>query len=1365
MKTIHFFTFLLLLQFNLELIAQKTSPQKDAIDDVLTFHLLDIESGLSNNYINSIEQDSIGFIWIATADGLNRYDGIQFTTYRNNDQNGLTNNNIAEIKYHKKSGELIFSTDEGLNKYLPKLENFEPYSKKNKSLNKFINSFIIDPNENLAVSMLRGQEGLYILDKEGIVESFKHEPSNDTSLSANEISSLVLQNDSTLWIGTFHGGLNKMDYSKKTITRVGQNSKTFSKSINTIYIDLDDNVWIGSKNGIQVITKKNDTLSLKASTFAGKGLSDNNVLCFEEDNHGKIWIGTRNGGLNILDKASFLLKDKKLSLKWFLPKKDGTSVYNRTVSCIKKDIKGNMWLGTSTGVNYVNPKDEPVKLLQNNISNEQTISHNRIGSLALASDDRIWIGTDGGGLDLLNPENGKFTHYRYSKNNPKSLSNNYIISILEDSKKRVWAGTYQGGLNLLDKVSGNFKKYLLEHDIRVIFEDNSTQIWIGTNRGGLYKFNEEKDTFDYIELLGQIDIRDIEQGIENNLWLATFGDGIIRYNPLKNNAKYYNTDNTKGLQTNVFFSLLPLSNGELMLGSRYKGLIRLNPKTKNISVFTEENGLSNNTINSIVKENNDFIWLGTLNGINRYNINNNKTYNLSALNNIQTSAFNIGAAIKSEKGFLYFGGNKGLNIFYPERLKKENNDYKLIFQNILVFNNPVPINTAEINGVLNKSISYEDQLNFNHQQTLFSIGFTVLKYPEAKNINYSYLLEGYQDHWIKLKGSGLATFSNTPPGNYILKVKATMDSGEEITNQLSIKINPPFWKTVPAYLLYLVVIVIVLIFAMKYYSERIKLKNSLLFEKKQRQLEHDLNEERIHFFTNFSHELKTPLTLILAPLDDLISELKNTKQLKSVLLIKRNAVSLYQSITKLLQFRKSETGLSQLVLEKYNINTLLEKIRIDFSTLAKKKNIKLILSLPKEEVLSCVDVEKFQIIINNLISNAFKYCKEKDEIRIILTLKEHCYKITVKDSGTGIDEKDLPYIFDWYYQSGQPSRKKGAGIGLALTKSFVALHNGFIYAKNNEDSTGVTFTLEIPKKEAIIPTLTKKIIEDKDEKEHENIWGASTISAPNKGKNKKIKLKKNRKLVLLVDDNPDIIQYLESLLENEYDLIFSYDGQEGIDKATKYIPDIIISDIMMPQKSGVDLCNHLKNEMSTTHIPIILLSAKDNNESIKTGFKEGADAYITKPFNGEVLLSRIKNLLKSRDQLKEYFSSKESKLPELSSNNLKLLDKEKIFLRKLKIIILDNLKTEKANVTTIAKDIGMSRSSLFRKIKAITGKNINEYIRKVRIEKAAYLMKEEDTTISQASFEVGFNSVNYFRKVFKEELGVLPSKYKKNSTS
>ena len=1328
----------------------------------MRFHLFDVENGLSNNYINSIEQDSLGFIWIATADGLNRYDGFKFVKYNDVNYSGLSNNNIAQINYNVNFDALIIATDKGLNKFIPKYEKFEPFYKENIITNEVINCFTLDKNNNPIIGTLRNYEGLYIIDEKGNVQSFTHN-SDSNSISDNEISSLAIQNDSILWIGTFHGGLNKMNYLTKKNKRLGYDNNQFSRFITQIYIDREDNVWIGSKDGIQVITAKKDTLTLKASIDREIGLSDNNVLSFQEDDYGRMWIGTRNGGLNILDKDLFLSKKNKVSIKWFLPESDGTSVYNRTVSCIKKDTKGNMWLGTSTGVNFVNPKGEPVKILQKSNASNETISHNRIGSIAKSNNGNIWIGTDGGGLDLLNPKSGKFNHYKHSKTVPESLSNNYIISLLEDSKERVWAGTYQGGLNLLNSNTSNSKKYLSNYDIRVIFEDKNKQIWVGTNRGGLFRFNEKVDTFEYISFLGKIDIRDIEQGLGDDLWLATFGDGLVWYNSLKNDAIFYNTNNTKGLETNVFFSLLPLRNGDILAGSRYKGLIRLNPSTKSILILSEKDGLSNNTVNSIVRKNNDFIWLGTSNGINRYNHKTNKIYNLGSLNNIQQKEFTIGAGIRSREGNLYFGTNKGLIVFYPEKLDESQKNYTLVFNDILVFNDTVSIDTTKEKSILNKSISYEDEIVFNHNHSLFSIGFTVLKYPVSKNITYSYVLEGYQEHWVLLKGNALVNFSNIPPGNYTLKVKAIMDSGEEISNQLSIIIKPPFWLTLPAYIVYFIIITTFITFILKYYTERVKLKSSLLFEKKQRKLEHDLNEERIHFFTSFSHELKTPLVLILAPLDDLINQTKSIKSKKNLNLIKRNATYLYRSINKLLIFRKSQVGLSQLSTQKINISNTLKQIKLGFNALARKNNIDLNIHLPDEDVYAWIDLDKFEIIINNLISNAFNHTKEKGSISIKLIIEGESMVISVEDAGIGIDDKDLPYIFNWYYQSGKQKKKKGTGIGLALTKNFVELHKGNIVAKNNKGNSGATFVVELPIKE--LKDLKLPIQENNITKNELDVtWGPINDENKNKKENK-IRLKQKRKLILLVDDNQDILQYLESLLEDEYDLIFSFNGKEGVEKASKYIPDIIVSDIMMPEKSGVDLCQVLKNQMSTTHIPIILLSAKESNESIKTGFEEGADAYITKPFNKDILLSRIKNLLKNRDKLKEYFSTKEATLLELSSNNLKLLDKEKIFLKKLNDIILNNLKKENVNVSKIAQDIGMSRSSLFRKIKAITGKNINEYIRKIRIEKAAYLIKEEGTTISQASYEVGFNSVNYFRKVFKEELGILPSSLKENNNT
>ena len=1358
MKKYFFYTFFFSFYSFSNLYSQNINRQNRPVDNVLRFHLFDIESGLSNNYVNSIEQDSLGFIWIATADGLNRYDGLEFIKYSDKNYNGLSNNNISQITYKNKYNALIIATDKGLNKFIPKYEKFEPFYNQSIIKNEIINCFTTDSHNNLFLATLRNKEGLYMVDKNGKVASFFHNASEE-SISDNEISSLAVQNDSILWIGTFHGGINRMNYITKKNKRLGYDYNQFSRSINTIYIDSENNVWIGSKDGIQVITSKNNILILKASFAKEKGLSDNNVLSFQEDDFGSMWIGTRNGGLNILDKQSFLSKENKISIKWFLPKSDGTSVYNRTVSCIKKDDKGNMWLGTSTGVNYVNPSGEAINFIEKSSTDEETISHDRIGSLALSNEDAIWIGTDGGGLDFLDTKTGTYTHFKHSENNPNSLSNDYVISVLEDSQARVWVGTYQGGLNLLDKKTANAKKYLSNYDIRVIFEDKNKQIWIGTNRGGLFKYNAKNDTFDYISFLGKIDIRDIEQGFNNDLWLATFGDGIVWFNTIKNDAIFYNTKNTSGLQTNVFFSLLPLNDGDILVGSRYNGLIRLNPETKKISILTEEDGLSNNTINSILREDNDFIWLGTINGINRYNVTTNKIFNISSLNNIQKKEFTIGAAIRNRQGHLYFGSNKGINIFYPDKFNEPPKKYRLVFQNMLLFNNPVTINPKNEESILNKSISYEDELNFNHNHSLFSIGFTVLKYPTSKNISYSYILEGYHNHWIQLKDNTLANFSNTPPGKYMLKVKATIDTGEEIKSQLAIVINPPFWFTFPAYILYFVLIVTVSFFILKYYSERIKLKNSLVFEQKQRKLEHDLNEERIHFFTSFSHELKTPLTLILAPLNDLIDQTKGEKKAKNLNLIKRNALSLYNTINKLLEFRKSEIGLSKLSVQKINISEILKQIKSDFDPLAKNKNINFQLSIPEEEIQAWIDVEKFIIIMNNLVSNAFNHTEEKNTITISLSSNDNLFTISVKDSGTGIDHKDLPYIFNWYYKSGVKNRKNGSGVGLALTKSFVELHKGVIKATNNEENSGANFTIEIPIHDLKTSDSAESV--EKNSSEISNIWGDINKDLPKKS-TKKIKVNQQRKLILLIDDNQDIIQYLESLLESDYDLIFSYDGEEGIEKAIKYIPDIIISDIMMPKKTGLDLCNYLKNHISTTHIPIILLSAKESSESVKSGLEEGADAYITKPFNKDILVSQIKNLLKNRDKLKEFFSSNEAVFPKIFSDNSTLLDKEKTFLIKLNTIIVNNLKNENIDISNISRDIGMSRSSLYRKIKAITGKNINQYIRKVRVEKALYLIKEEGTTISQASYEVGFNNINYFRKVFKEEIGYLPSEIKKS---
>jgi len=1345
-----------ILCLSLCLQAQTSEKPKNSIHEALTFHLLDVESGLSNNFINSIEEDDLGRLWFATADGLNRFDGSMFEHYKTSQPNGLSNNNISQLLFDDHNKTMLLATDNGVNIYYPKLDKFIPLLSKTIKQSQEINCLTKNADGKIFVSILRSKEGLFIANKAADLVPYNHFFDLPNHLSVSEISCMAMQQNTTLWLGTFHNGLFKLNLKSNKLEKVPLNNNLSSASINTVFIDDKQQVWVGTKKGLGILTSTGAIFSLQASNKFEKGLSDSNVLSIAQDNKGMIWIGTRNGGLNILNGADFI-QYNQLNIKWYLAKNDGTSVFNRTVSCIKKDQNGQMWLGTSTGVNFVNTNDEPVKLIKHSNAINDGISHNRIGSLALAKNQKIWIGTDGAGLDLFDPSNNSFKHFRHDPNNQNSLSNNFIISAYEDTKDRVWVGTYQGGINLLNPETGISKRYLSEEDIRVIFEDENHQIWVGANRGGLFLYDDATDVFNYVAVMGKLDIRDIKQGKNQSLWLATFGDGIFQFFPKNKTIKRFNTKTVKNLPTNVFYTLEILNNDKLMMGSRYEGLIILDSKTKTFSRFTEADGLSNNSVVSILKESEEHYWLGTNNGINRYHLKSNKAQNLSSLNNIQTSAFNINVALKSKEGYLYFGGNKGLNIFYPKRLENIHENYRLIFNKLTVLNATVDISEDQSNTVLKSSIGYADTIHLNHNQSLFSVGYTLVKYPKAKNVSYSYMLEGYQDQWIKTYGTNQANFSKIPPGKYVLRVKANLDSGKEIMRKINVVISPPFWKTVPAYLLYILIAVLLIYFGIRYYSERIKLQNSLIFEKRQRQLEHDLNEERLYFFTNFSHELKTPLTLIMAPIDDIMKDVQSQKSLKNLQIIKKNAAILYGYIQKLLDFRKSESGHMQLELQSCILNEVIHQICLSFEPLAHKKGILLKLSLPLSEVKASIDLEKFQIILNNLLSNALNHTNKKGEVCVSLETSENNFTLLVKDTGPGIDKNDLPYIFNWYYQAGN-RRKKGTGVGLALSKNFVELHKGNITASNNENSPGVTFVVTIPiNKEFLITSNELDTISV--EADHHDTSAFELIEDIEKPNN--ILHNSSRKLVLLVDDNKDILTYLETLLSNEFDLIFAVNGEEGIQKALEYIPDIIVSDVMMPEKTGVELCNYLKNELSTSHIPIILLTAKGNSESIKTGIDEGADDYVTKPFNSNILLSRLKNLLKNREILQQYYISQEPLNKQLSSSNLKMIDKEKQFLMELKSCILANIKDqENLNVDTIAREMGLSRSSLYRKLNTITGHNINDFIRKVRLEKALYLIKNEGLTISQASYEVGFNSVNYFRKIFKLEYGKLPSELK-----
>ncbi|WP_417885796.1 hybrid sensor histidine kinase/response regulator transcription factor [Zunongwangia sp.] len=1337
---------LILITMSINANGQKITNENLFKNDLKFYHF-NTSDGLSNNMINSIEQDSMGFIWIATQAGLNRYDGREFKNFTK-ENSSLTDSYIQQA-YISDSGELYLATNSGISQYQKFEQNFNYIRPDSSTLSNSITSITKFQNNKFLIGDYTG--GLHILENNKERKIIYQGKRYNSILSDYRISTVKASSDTVIWAGTYSNGSYKIELdSTNSVKKI---TKITTKRTNAIFIDSKRNIWIGSEDGVHIIqNSKNDTIHLKKQI---NQLNDDVVKCVAEDKKGHIWIGTRNGGINIIDIKTLFTKKTPLTIKYFNARNDGSSVYHRDITALKCDAGGNMWIGTGAGFDFVNPSGEQFTLLTTKLKNSSHLSNERITALSESFDKKIWIGTDGAGLNLYHPENGKIDNHPLPPD--AKLSNNFVISLLEDSDKNLWIGTYRGGLNKY-----NFKTRVITHylqgdisrgsDVRTIFQDKNNTIWVGTNRGGLYKYNSKTDTFQYIKVLGKIDIREIEQQNTNELWLATYGNGIIKYHIDKEEYTSYNNSNTN-IPTNVIFSFEFIDENNILAGTMNEGMFILDITTKTAKIYTKSDGLSNNTISSITKDSEDLYWIGTYKGITMFNPINKEIKDLKNFNAIQNSEFNIGASLFSSNGVMYMGGNEGINIFRPEALQNiQQKTFNTVFKNLDFYNKSVTVSDST-QQVLDKAIQFKDTLKIDYNQALFSLDFASLQYPRSDNIEYSYLLEGYSDHWVNIKNANRINFSHLPPGNYKLILKTNPNDYVTSSKELYISIMPPFWRTIPAYISYFIIISLLIVFGLKYYSDKIKLKQSLVFEKNQRQLENELHEERLRFYNGFSHELKTPLTMILAPVESLLTEIRKKEQINSLRIIEKNAKTLLTRINKLLDFRQVEKGLNELKTDKHDLKVSIEKWITQYKHVADAKKINIQSKFDCKQAILFCDIEKIQIIFNNLITNALKYTAAQDTIKIILKTDKNGYQFSVTDTGSGIPAHILPHIFDWYYHSDEKHTKNGSGIGLALSKQFVELHGGKITAESIENEH-TTFTIYLPKGE-------EKTSEKNIDFKYSEFEGLTTdllneeASLENRAL---LNTKAGRKLILLIDDNTDIHQYLASILKEKYDLLHALNGQEGINMAVKHIPDLIISDVMMPEKSGIDLTSALKNQEETTHIPIILLSAKDTQEAIIDGYQEGADDYITKPFSSSVLIARIQNLLYRKLEVLEKGITKDTN----ENPKCQQISLEKEFLLKFETTVYEYMQSQGKIVELISEKMGMSRATLYRKIKGITGKNITQHIRDIRLEKALSLIQFEGLTISQAAFEVGFNNPKYFRKIFKEKYGDLPSNYTLN---
>ncbi len=983
----------------------------------------------------------------------------------------------------------------------------------------------------------------------------------------------------------------------------------------------------------------------------------------------------------------------------------------------------------------------------------------------------LWIGTNGGGLIYFDRKNNTFRQYLHDPNNINSLSSNVIVSLWIDHENVLWIGTYFGGMNSFDgkkftryTYSANASSNLSNNNIWEIYEDRERNLWIGTLGNGLDMLDRKTNQFKhYKNTEGQpalslaAYISAIMQDRKGNLWIGS-EQGVSVFNKNKNSSVLYRHTNDKNsLSHNNIICFLEDSKGRIWVGTR-EGLNLFNEQTNSFQVFTTLEGLPNNMILNILEDKYQTLWLSTPNGLcSMVPVQKDGGFSFSIIsydemNNIQNTEFNENAALVTRKGELIFGGPAGFNIIDPNEIKKSANHAKIVFTGLQILNKNVEPGEQVNNRVLlEQALPHLQQIDLKYKENVFSIEFASLDFTHGNLDKYAYMLEGFNNDWLYTdRTQRKATYTNLDPGHYTLKVKVLNRNGlwSDIKT-LRINIQPPFWRTTLAYIIYAIIAAGIFLLARRITLDRIHMRFEVKQQRREAERAHALEQLKTKFFTNVSHEFRTPLSLIIAPLDKIIRQSGDDEQKKQLNLVQRNAKRLLSLVNQLLDFRKMEVQEMKLHPSIGDIISFCRDISNSFMDVAEKKNIQFSFSSNVETLEIYFDKDKIEKILFNLLSNAFKYTHDNGIVSINLVYNppvnnegDGTLALEVKDTGIGIPADQQEKIFERFFQTdvSESMMTQGTGIGLAITKEFVRLHNGIITVKS-EPEKGSSFTVLLPAKKIYEPSTRVTAPALTEVAEQLPLEGGQ-------GKDKK-------RTILIVEDNEDLRFYLKDNLKANYHVEEAVNGKEGWEKIKLTNPDLVVSDIMMPLMDGVELARKIKNETLTAHIPVILLTAMGSEEKQLEGLKAGVNDYITKPFTFEILASRVRNLLAQQKLLQKRFQ----KQIEVNPGEVTITPVDEKFLQSALDVVEKNMDNPEFSVEDFSRDMFINRVTLYRKILSITGKTPIEFIRSIRLKRAAQLLKKSGMTIAEIAYEVGFNNPKNFTKAFKDEFNVTPSKY------
>jgi signal transduction histidine kinase/ligand-binding sensor domain-containing protein/DNA-binding response OmpR family regulator len=1336
------------------------------------FSRLDIRDGLSDNHVNDIFKDSRGYIWFCTNSGLNRYDGYSFRVFKHDDadRSSLTDDHVQDI-FQGPEDKLYMTTGTGgLNIYDPSTEHFVPNTDaylQERHLLRYGLAGIVQAGDG-QFYFIYGDSGVYRFDRGTGATPVR--PNNQGSYEKPAgIADAGLDATGGLWLSYGKGRLERIDLAGNRITFHTDllEKKAPAEYGYKFFIDSKNELWLfapGNLSGLWQLDPHSGKLSHYDKDSGNARLGGNIVSDIAEDDKGLIWIATDHGGLDLLDKEKHRIRNLQHS-------DEERSIAENTITTLYKDNTGTMWAGTfKKGIGYYQHNMLRFPLYRRQPGQQGSLPYDDINCFAEDGKGNIWIGTNGGGLIYFDRTRNTFTRFQHDAKDPNSLSSDVLVVLAAGHDGRLWVGTYQGGLDCYD--GRKFIHYrhkdtdaasLADNRIYALREDGDGDLWVGTLLGGLDRLDKTSGKFYHNTAsmphsIHSNYISSLAEDSASNLWIGTvYGISVL----IRNTGKYmYFTIENGKLSDNIIFGMSCDHRGNIWVATR-QGLSVMAPGRDTFQVFHMKDGLPSNTILSVLEDRDHYLWVSTSGGISKIAVSEEggrfriKCVNFDEHDGLQGREFNANAALRTRGGELLYGGANGFNLFRPELIGRDEHVPPVVLTGLQLYNKEVP---------LPPSLIKDSELVLSYNENNFTLEFAALSFINARKNQYKYQLAGFDKDWIQTDGRNRrATYTNIDPGRYVFRVKASNSDGvwndKGITIRLVVK--PPFWKTGFAYFVYVLIILGALYIGRMRIIRRAKARFALAEERREALRVHELDRMKIKFFTNLSHEFRTPLTLILSPVDKLIRGTEDPGRRQLAMTIERNAKRLLHLVNQLLDLRKMEVNELKLNMRQGGDIAAFIKATVDsFTDLAEERGIVFSYKTQLEHLPALFDKDKIERILFNLLSNAFKFTSTGGSVDVRLAVAERdeqgvLLELKVKDTGIGIPPALQAKIFESFFQGESPGhiRNQGTGIGLAITREFVEMHGGTIRVGSTPDK-GSCFTVLLPI--TVLPDSSRE-------------YGAPALDsgeggdiAAKTGEGMEMLLRpsvdgEKRSSILLVEDDDDFRFYLKENLAALFTILEAANGREGWQKALAGQPDLVVSDVNMPLMDGLELSRKIKNDDRVRHIPVILLTALSSEQDQLRALGMGVNDYISKPFNVEILISRIRNLLEFRGTVEETFKKRVHIEP--ANIEVEPGETQEDFIRKAVEILEKNIANADFSVDEWSRELGLSRTTLYKRILSATGSTPIGFIRSFRMRRAAQLLEKTRHNVAEVAYMVGFNNPKYFARYFKEIYGKLPSAY------